>query len=319
MFLVWKPGTWGEPMFASEHRFTSFPFLLVDVRNGQYRATRTDGTGLGSTSGNEGWSSGGSCWFEGSCRWGAGSSAQAFLPLGSHSTKDRGWNERKLLDRTEGVLGDGNPMVPVSLVGMDRGYLPVVPQVSGARRRGRGMRPAGGNRPFPRRVKNELTDEEGNTVVRPLSVEAEEFSLGSGLKDRVTAGAGSDGSRHFLPSHTGPGGIVTRCGAVVLTAAEAGAVALADIAGAVAPVDLAGTNVLAVAGRKFSAVAEVHSSAVDDEGDPSVVRTSRQRSAVNLEPMVAPRKDGGPMEEISVLEPLEHSLLEVSLEGVIVR
>ena len=39
---------------------TSFPFLppgwSVDVRNGQYRATRTDGTGLGSTSGNEGWS-----------------------------------------------------------------------------------------------------------------------------------------------------------------------------------------------------------------------------------------------------------------------
>ena len=39
---------------------TSFPFLppgwSVDVRNGQYRVTRTDGTGLGSTPGNEGWS-----------------------------------------------------------------------------------------------------------------------------------------------------------------------------------------------------------------------------------------------------------------------
>ena len=39
---------------------TSFPFLppgwSVDVRNGQYRATRSDGTGLGSTPGNEGWS-----------------------------------------------------------------------------------------------------------------------------------------------------------------------------------------------------------------------------------------------------------------------
>ena len=39
---------------------TSFPFLppgwSVDVRNGQYRATQTDGTGLGSTPGNEGWS-----------------------------------------------------------------------------------------------------------------------------------------------------------------------------------------------------------------------------------------------------------------------
>ena len=62
---------------------------------------------------------------------------------------------------------------------------------------------------------------------------------------------------------------------------------------------------------KFSAVAEVHSSAVDDEGDPSIVRTSRQRSAVILDPLVAPRKDGGPMEEIYVLEQLEHSVLEV--------
>ena len=66
------------------------------------------------------------------------SSAQAFPPLGSHSMKDRGRNERKLLNRTEGVLGSGNPMVPVSPVGMDGGSLPVVPQVSGARRRGRG-------------------------------------------------------------------------------------------------------------------------------------------------------------------------------------
>ena len=30
--------------------------------------------------------------------------------------------------------------------------------------------------------------------------------------------------------------------------------------------------------------------------------------------MAAPRKDGGPMDEISALEPLEHSVLEVSLE-----
>ena len=39
---------------------TSFPFLppgwAVFVRNGQYQATRTDGTGLESTPGNEGWS-----------------------------------------------------------------------------------------------------------------------------------------------------------------------------------------------------------------------------------------------------------------------
>ena len=89
------------------------------------------------------------------------SNTQAFPPLGSHSTKDRVQNERKLLDRTEGVLGSGIPMVPISLVEMDRGSLSVVPQVSGARRHRRGMRPAGGIRPVPQRVKNELTDEGG--------------------------------------------------------------------------------------------------------------------------------------------------------------
>ena len=39
------------------------------------------------------------------------------------------------------------------------------------------MRPAGGNRRFPQRVKDELMDEGENTRVVPLSVEAEEFSL----------------------------------------------------------------------------------------------------------------------------------------------
>ena len=55
------------------------------------------------------------------------------------------------------------------------------------------------------------------------------------------------------------------------TAAEAGAVALSNFAGAIALVDFAGITVPAVAGMRFSAVAEVHSSAVDDEDDPSVV------------------------------------------------
>ena len=215
------------------------------------------------------------------------------------------------MDRPEGVLGSGNPMV--STFGVDGDSLLVVPQVSGTRRHGRGMRPAGGSRPFPQGQINDLTDEREKTAVRPLSVEAEEFSLGTGPRNRVTAGAGSDGDGDFLPSHTGPGSIVIRCDASVWTAAEAGAAALANIAGAVAPVDLAGTNVPAVARMKFSAVAEVHSSAVDNEGDPSVVCTSRQWSTVILDPIVAPRKDGGPTEEISVLEPLEHSVLEVSL------
>ena len=221
-------------------------------------------------------------------------SEQAFPPLGRHSTKDR---QRKLRDCTEGVFGSGNPMVPVSTFGMDGGSLPVVPQVSGARGHGRGMRPSGRSRPFPQRKIKDLMDERENAAVRPLSVEAEEFSLGTGSRNRVTAGVGSDGGGDFLPSL--PGSRVIRCDAAVSTAAEAGAATLADIAGAVAPLPEQ------VFRMKCSAVAEVHSSAVDDEDDPSVVRTNRQRSAVIVDLM----------EEISVLELLEQSVLEVSLEG----
>ena len=123
----------------------------------------------------------------GSCRWGAGLDTQPFQPLGSHSTTDHGRNRQKLPDRTEGVLGSENPMLPISPTEMDRGSWSVVPQVSRARRHRRGMRPAGGIRPFPQRVNNELLDGGGGgTKVMPLSVEADEFS--SGRAHRVEEG-----------------------------------------------------------------------------------------------------------------------------------
>ena len=206
----------------------------------------------------------------GSCWWGAGYDLTG--PRTHRLFRYWGAIPRRIVDRmngsywtTKGVLGSGNPMVPISPVEMDRGSLSVVPQVSGARIHRRGLRPTGGIRPVPQRVNNELTDEGGKSKVIPLSVEAEEFSLRTGPKSRVTAGTGSGGSGNNLPSQTGPENIVIRCDAVVPTTTDAGAAALADIAGAVAPVDLAGTDVPAVAGMKFSAVAEVHSSAVDDE------------------------------------------------------
>ena len=230
------------------------------------------------------------------------SSTQAFPPLGSHSTDDRGQYKWKLPDCTEVVLGGGNPMVPIPPVEMGRDSSSVVPQVSGARRHGRGMRPAGGTRPFPRRIKNELTD--GGRTLEWCLFRWKPRSL---PKIRVRAGAGSHGSGDCVPSRRKDGEIVGRCDAGVPTTAVAGAAALADIAGAAAPVDLAG--------MKFSAVAEVHSSAVDDEGDPSVIRTIGQQSAVVLDPMAASRTDSGPMDEMSVLEPLENSVLGVSLEG----
>ena len=55
--------------------------------------------------------------------------------------------------------------------------------------------------------------------------------------------------------------------------------------------------------------------AVDDEGDPLLVRTSRQQSAVVvLDPIVAHGNDCGPVDSMPVPELLEHSVLEVPLE-----
>ena len=64
------------------------------------------------------------------------------------------------------------------------------------------------------------------------------------------------GGRDFPPSHPDSTSRVIRGDTAVSTATEAGSVA---------PVDLAGITVLAVARMELSAVAEVHSSAVDNE------------------------------------------------------
>ena len=155
-------------------------------------------------------------------------STQAFPPLVSHFTDDRGQDKWKLPDRTEVVLGSENSVVPIPPVEMGRGSSSVVPQVSGTRRHRRGVRPAEGTRPFPQRGNDELTDD---TRVGPLSVEAKEFSLGTVSKLRVTDGAGSDGGRDCVPSRRRHEEIIGRCDAVVPTTVVAGAAALAGVIG----------------------------------------------------------------------------------------
>ena len=74
--------------------------------------------------------------------------------------------------------------------------------------------------------------------------------------------------------------------AAVLTPAVAGTASPAAFAGAVAPADFAWTDVPAVAGKKFLAVAEDCSLADDAEGSPSVIRVSKQlRAVVGVGPM----------------------------------
>ena len=158
--------------------------------------------------------------------------------------------------------------------------------MSGARKNGRGMLPAGGNRRSPQKVNEVPTDVIGKMVVVSdgpvvrenarvvhLSVEAEEFTLRDVPSRRVPTGEGSDSRGNCIPPREMHEGVFGLSDAVVSTIAEAGAASPADFAGAVAPADLAGTDVP-------SAVAEVYSSANDDEGAPIVIRASKQRHAV---------------------------------------
>ena len=195
---------------------------------------------------------------------------------------------------------------------------PPPPPESGARKNGRGMRPAGGDSrsaPKVRGGQSDVSDRmmvasdrpvmRGNNRVVPLSVEAEEFSLKTVPKNRVPTGEESDSSENCVPSREMPEGVVGRSEVVVSTTALAGAAAPAVFA-----------DVPAVAEMKFSAVAEVYSSAVDAEDVPLVIQASRRRRAVAGAGPVWP---GGEtvdlMDDMTVPEPLEHSVVGVSDEA----
>ena len=81
-----------------------------------------------------------------------------------------------------------------------------------------------------------------------------------------------------------------------------------------APVDFAGLSVLAVPGMQFSAVAEVHSSAVDLVDDTLVVQANGQQNDGSGDPRRPPGMVDRPVTNLSTLEPLEHSVLEEDLQ-----
>ena len=113
-----------------------------------------------------------------------------------------------------------------------------------------------------------------NARVCPYRLRRRSFLSGQCLRDGSPLGRG----RTVVGTVYLPGrcmGVFGLSDVVVSTTAMAGAASPADFAGAVAPADLAGTDVPAVAGKKFSAVAEVYSSADDDEGAPLVIRASK--------------------------------------------
>ena len=175
------------------------------------------------------------------------------------------------------------------------------------------MRPAGGNRRSPQKVNVAPKDVIGRMVVVsdgpvvkenarvvPLLVEVEEFSLRVVPSRWVPIGEGPDSRGNCVPSREMLKGVFGRNDAVISPT---------DFAGAVAPADLAGTDVPAVAGKKLSAVAEVLSSADDDEGAPLVIRASKQWHAVVEVSHVRPGEECcRPVDFVTVPEPIEHSV-----------
>ena len=145
----------------------------------------------------------------------------------------------------------------------------------------RGMRPAGAGRSSPPQPVVDLSDVRENAVGRPLSVEVPEFSPALDPQTRGTIGS----------------------------------VALSNATGSMAPVDFAGLSVPVVAGMQFSAVAEVHSSAVDVVDHTSVVRANEQRSDGRGDPRRSPGMVDRPMTNLSAPELLEHSVLDEDLDG----
>ena len=246
-------------------------------------------------------------------------------------TEVRGQDNRQLPVWTKVVLEKRNPIVPDSPIGMGRSSPSVVPPPSAPPppppETWRGMRPAGGDRRSPQRVRNGQTnvreniivvsDEpvvRENTRVVPLSVEAEEFSLGTVPSIRGPTGEGLDSSENGVPYGEMNEGVFRRIDAVVSTTAVARAASPGDLAGAVTPADLAGTDVPAVVGMKLLAVAEVYSSAVENEGAPLVIRASEQRDAIVKVDPVWPGECWGLVDGMTIPEPLEHSVGGVPIE-----
>ena len=144
-----------------------------------------------------------------------------------------------------------------------------------------GMRPAGAGGSLPPKPVVDLSDVRENALGRPT------FGRGTGVF-----------------SSAGP-----------RTRGTIASVALSNAAGTLAPVDFAGLSVPVVAGVQFSAVAEVHSSAVDLVDDTSVVRANEQRSDGSGDPGRSPGMVDRPVTNISALELLEHSVLDEDLDS----
>ena len=224
MFLVWMPGTWGEQMFPGH----LFSVLATGVVGGCPRWPVSGGIAWGSSSmfsfGKRGMvrvegSASRTIGDQGTTDPGGGervsgrgwpvrhehgpswaSNMQAFPPLGSHPTEIHEQDNRELSVLARSVLGRRNPIVPDSLIGMGGGSPSEVPPVSGARRSGRGMRPAGGNSRSPKKLNVMYTSEVENMD------SLDSFPEGLVVKRNARAVSLSDDVEVFPPEAVPSGG-----------------------------------------------------------------------------------------------------------------
>ena len=86
-------------------------------------------------------------------------------------------------------------------------------------------------------------------------------------------------------------------------------------AGRVTPAVVADVPVMMGVGVRFSAVAEVHTSAVELDDDILVVQASEKRAVCSTDPGRAPRVGSVPTSGSFGSEPLEHLVQRVDLDG----
>ena len=170
-------------------------------------------------------------------------------------------------------------MGPTSPSELGRGHLAPLGRNVGVPQRG--MRPAGVVGPSGQVAPVGVLDVKRKSAIRPLSVEAVEFSPTLGPRMDVIAG------RETVPSG----------------------------ASGVAPAVVADFPVPMGAGVRFSAVAEVHASASEVDDDILVVQASEQHTVLFIDPGRAPRVESVPTVGAFVSEPLEHSVQRVDLDG----
>ena len=219
--------------------------------------------------------------------------------MGSLTPAEKNRRDRAIPDRASVVVQQNANLDP--LWRPERDQTPLGCNVRALRR---GMRPAGISGTARRMAPVRGNDAKGRYVVRPLSVEAVEFSPVLVPENSLIFG--------WKTMSSGAGGVI--------------------------PAVVADPPIPTAAGVTFSAVAEVHVSASASDEDSLVAQASEQHIVCNTDPGKVPAipgdtlvnkpmmhsaqkidLDGIPMEEVVVLEPLAFSVPGVSrrpMEGV---